>query len=326
MIKKLISIVIPVYNSEKYLEKCICSILNQTYTNIEVILVDDGSTDASPQICDDFVQRDKRVKALHIPNGGVSIARNVGIGQVTGEYLVFVDSDDYVDEDYLEALLQGTQENNADLCVSSLYPENIRASFDLSITPEYTRELLFLLENHLLFGPFIKLYRASIIKDHRILFPEGISYGEDLIFNLDYLRIIDRIFYINYCGYHYVSDNTESLSRKVRWNLFDNEMMLHQKLIDWLKEKHLWTESFQKYMADRIFDTSYNALMLFYRSDCTASVKESYSQIKRIVEDPLLHVLLPLADTGGYAKWAIKGLENRKAILLTTLAMIRRRN
>lgn len=325
MIKKLISIVIPVYNSEKYLEKCICSILNQTYTNIEVILVDDGSTDASPQICDDFVQRDKRVKALHIPNGGVSIARNVGIGQVTGEYLVFVDSDDYVDEDYLEALLQGTQENNADLCVSSLYPENIRASFDLSITPEYTRELLFLLENHLLFGPFIKLYRASIIKDHRILFPEGISYGEDLIFNLDYLRIIDRISYINYCGYHYVSDNTESLSRKVRWNLFDNEMMLHQKLIDWLKEKNLWTEPFQKYVANRVLDTSYNGLMLFFRSDCTASVKGTYFKVKNIVENPLLRKMLPLADTHKYAGWIVSGMRNRNAMLLTMLSVPRRR-
>lgn len=325
MAQKIVSVIVPIYNSQEYLRKCVQSIVDQSYPNIEVILVDDGSSDGSPQICDDFAAQDHRVKAIHIPNGGVSNARNLGVQHAEGAYIAFVDSDDYVDEDYLEALLQGAQENNADLCVSSLYPENVRASFDLSITPEYTRELLFLLENHLLFGPFIKLYRTSIIKKNRILFPEGISYGEDLIFNLDYLRIIDRISYINYCGYHYVSENTESLSRKVRWNLFDNEMMLHQKLMDWLKEKNLWTEPFQKYVANRVFDTSYNGLMLFFRSDCTASVKETYFKVKNIVENPLLRKMLPLADTDKYAGWIVSGMKNRNAMLLTMLSIPRRR-
>lgn len=326
MVQRSVSVIVPIYNSKNYLKKCVLSILNQTYTNIEVILIDDGSSDGSSKICDDFAIQDNRVKVVHIPNGGVSNARNVGIQHATGEYIAFVDSDDYIDEDFLETLVKGMQKNSSDLCVSALSPERLGSSFEIRIAPDYEKELLFLFQNFLLFGPMVKLYRAEMIRKHRISFPKGISYGEDLLFNLDYLSVIDRICYINQCGYHYVLDNTESLSRKVRWNMFDNEMMLHQRLMDWLKEKHLWTESFQKYMADRIFDTSYNALMLFYRSDCTASVKESYSQIKRIVEDPLLHVLLPLADTGGYAKWAIKGLENRKAILLTTLAMTKRRN
>lgn len=322
----VISVVVPVYNSAVYLDKCIQSILKQSYPNWEIILVDDGSTDGSGIICDKYAKEHANIKCFHQENCGVSVARNVGIQQAIGEYIAFVDSDDYIDEELLEALVKGMQKNNSDLCVSALSPEHLGSSFEICITPDSEEELLFLFENFLLFGPMVKLYRSEIMRKYHISFPKGISYGEDLLFNLDYLSVIDRICYINQCGYHYVLDNTESLSRKVRWNMFDNEMMLHQRLMDWLKEKHLWTESFQKYMADRIFDTSYNALMLFYRSDCTASVKESYSQIKRIVEDPLLHVLLPLADTGGYAKWAIKGLENRKAILLTTLAMIRRRN
>lgn len=326
MVQRSVSVIVPIYNSKNYLKKCVLSILNQTYTNIEVILIDDGSSDGSSKICDDFAKQDHRVKVIHIPNGGVSNARNVGIQHATGEYIALVDSDDYIDKEFLEVHVKGIQKNSSDLCVSALNTEHLGRSFEIHIAPDYEEELLFLFQSFLLFGPMVKLYRSEFIRKHQISFPKGISYGEDLLFNLDYLSVIDRICYINQCGYHYVLDNTESLSRKVRWNMFDNEMMLHQRLMDWLKEKHLWTESFQKYMADRIFDTSYNALMLFYRSDCTASVKESYSQIKRIVEDPLLHVLLPLADTGGYAKWAIKGLENRKAILLTTLAMTKRRN
>lgn len=322
----LISVIVPVYNSAMYLEKCIQSILKQNYPHWELILVDDGSSDGSSKICDDFAKQDHRVKVVHIPNGGVSNARNVGIQHATGEYIAFVDSDDYIDEEFLDALVKGMQKNSSDLCVSALNTEHLGSSFEIRIAPDYEEELLFLFQNFLLCGPMVKLYRSEMIRKHQISFPKGISYGEDMLFNMDYLSVIDRICYINQCGYHYVLDNTESLSRKVRWNMFDNEMMLHQRLMDWLKEKHLWTKPLQKYVADRVFDTSYNALMLFYRSDCTASVKESYSQIRRIVENPLLCVLLPLADTGGYAKWAIKGLENRKAILLTTLAMIKRRS
>ena len=321
----VISVVVPVYNSAMYLDKCIQSILKQSYPNWELILVDDGSSDSSPSICDDFVRQDNRVRVVHIPNGGVSNARNVGIQRATGEYIAFVDSDDYVDKDFLEELVKGMEKNNSDLCVSPLSPEHLGSSFEIRIAPDYEKELLFLFQNFLLFGPMVKLYRLEIIRNYQISFPKGISYGEDLLFNLDYLSVIDRICYINQCGYHYVLDNTESLSRKVRWNMFYNEMMLHQRLMNWLQKKHLWTESFKKNVADRVYDTSYNALMLFYRSDCTASVKESYSQIKRIVENPLLRTLLPLADSNGYAKWAVSGLEHRNAVLLTTLSMIKRR-
>lgn len=325
MMTQLVTVIVPIYNSKDYLRKCVLSILNQTYSNIEVILVDDGSSDGSSKICDDFAKQDHRVKVIHIPNGGVSNARNLGVQHAEGAYIAFVDSDDYIDEEYLETLVRGIQKSNADLCVSALDPEYLGNSFEMQLTPDYEENLLFLLQNFLLFGPMVKLYRTDFIRKHQISFPKGISYGEDLLFNLDYLSVIDRICYINQCGYHYVTDNTESLSRKVRWNMFDNEMMLHQKLMDWLKEKYLWASPLQKYMADRVLDTSYNALMLLYRLDCAASVKESYAQIKRIVENPLLRDLLPLADATGYAKWTVSGLEHRNAVLLTTLSMIKRR-
>lgn len=325
MAQKIVSVIVPIYNSQEYLRKCVQSIVDQSYPNIEVILVDDGSSDGSPQICDDFAAQDHRVKAIHIPNGGVSNARNLGVQHAEGAYIAFVDSDDYVDEDYLETLVRGIQKSNADLCVSALDPEYLGNSFEMQLTPDYEESLLFLLQNFLLFGPVVKLYRSDFIRKHQISFSKGISYGEDLLFNLDYLSVIDRICYINQCGYHYVTDNTESLSRKVRWNMFDNEMMLHQKLMDWLKEKNLWTEPFQKYVANRVFDTSYNGLMLFFRSDCTASVKETYFKVKNIVENPLLRKMLPLANTLGYAKWSVRGIEKRSAMLLIVLAMLKRR-
>ena len=100
----LISVIIPVYKVEKYLNKCVDSVLNQTYKNLEIILVDDGSPDKCPEICDEYAKKDDRIKIIHKQNGGLSDARNVGIEKSTGEYITFIDSDDYVDSNYIEQL------------------------------------------------------------------------------------------------------------------------------------------------------------------------------------------------------------------------------
>ena len=117
----LISIIVPVYNVEKYLEKCINSILNQTYKNIEIILIDDGSTDNSGKICDDFSLRFKNIFAFHKINGGSSSARNYGIKKANGNYIMFVDSDDWIDNDMVEFLYNNLKENNCDISISGRY-------------------------------------------------------------------------------------------------------------------------------------------------------------------------------------------------------------
>ena len=117
MEKELISVIVPVYNVENYLSKCVNSILNQTYKNFELILVDDGSPDACPKICDDFEKQDDRVVVVHKVNGGLSSARNAGLDICKGEYIAFVDSDDYIEKDYLDKLYKAIKENNADLSI-----------------------------------------------------------------------------------------------------------------------------------------------------------------------------------------------------------------
>lgn len=117
----LISIIVPIYNVEKYLQKCIQSIINQTYKNIEIILVDDGSKDNSGKICDEFKQIDNRIKVIHKENGGLSDARNAGLKIAKGEYIGFVDSDDYIAQDMFETLYKLAKENNADISIVSFY-------------------------------------------------------------------------------------------------------------------------------------------------------------------------------------------------------------
>jgi len=114
---KTISVIVPVYNVEKYIHRCIDSIINQTYKNLEIILVDDGSTDNCPKICDEYAQKDNRIKVIHKKNGGLSEARNVGIEIATGEYIGFIDSDDYINKKMYELLISGLETNDADICI-----------------------------------------------------------------------------------------------------------------------------------------------------------------------------------------------------------------
>ena len=115
MKKDLISVIIPVYNVEKYLEKCVDSIINQTYKNLEIILVDDGATDNSGKMCDEFAKRDSRIKVIHKENGGLSDARNFGLDVATGEYIAFVDSDDFLDKDFYEYLMKLKDKTSSDI-------------------------------------------------------------------------------------------------------------------------------------------------------------------------------------------------------------------
>ncbi len=110
-----ISVIVPVYNVEKYLEKCLDSIVNQTYKNLEIVLIDDGSTDSSGRICDEYALRDDRFVVVHNENGGVSVARNAGVAKATGEYIMFVDSDDYVEKDIAEVLINLIKQHDADI-------------------------------------------------------------------------------------------------------------------------------------------------------------------------------------------------------------------
>lgn len=122
MSNPLISVIVPIYNVEKYLRECVDSILCQTYSNLEIILVDDGSPDKCPGICDEYAKKDNRVKVIHQDNGGLAHARNVGIANSNGEYLTFIDSDDYVSNDYVESLYKGISEFGADISIASFYP------------------------------------------------------------------------------------------------------------------------------------------------------------------------------------------------------------
>lgn len=214
-----ISIIVPIYQAELYLPHCINSIISQTFTDFELILINDGSTDKSRIICDEYAQKDSRIKVLHIQNQGVSHARNIGIKFAQGEWITFVDSDDWLEQTALECFLAN------DLQQDTLYIEQAQtvisnqyqywpAKFSNTILNLNSIENYTLLNNILIYGtPWGKLYNARVIKDNSIHFDQQLSLHEDHCFYFEYIKHIKKINVINSVGYYYrIDPNNISLS------------------------------------------------------------------------------------------------------------------
>lgn len=169
-----ISVIVPVYNTEKYLCRCIDSILAQSFTDFELLLIDDGSKDSSGSICDDYVRKDNRVCTFHMENGGVSFARKIGVQNANGEFLIFVDSDDYVTNNALEILVSSCKERD-EIIIAGCGDERILKS------EEYVRGLL---ENRIPWGLWSKMYRSSLFDDEVCSVPRYYNIGEDLMVQL----------------------------------------------------------------------------------------------------------------------------------------------
>ncbi len=210
-----ISVIVPIYNAENGLSRCVDSILRQTFMDYELILVDDGSKDTSLQICNEFAKQDSRIRVIHQENAGVSAARNRGLEVSTGEYLMFVDSDDTIDESFFKEALEEIEENNADIYISGLAMEtwlngNVIKSVDYRAKTSkiYTTKTLFedLEINYpqiCICGPTCKLYKRNLIIDNNIRFKEGLNCGEDTYFNLNVFERKPRIFMTDKYYYHY---------------------------------------------------------------------------------------------------------------------------
>ncbi len=182
---ELISIIVPIYNTENYIKKCIESLINQTYKNIEIILVDDGSTDSSYSICKEYREKDNRIKLYTKENGGVSSARNLGIKNATGKYLCFCDSDDYYLDEAISIMSNTMNETNADLCCFGRYGGAFENK-DIS-KKDNPYDLLQYLTSIGSYNCYSKLLKTSIIREYNLLFDESFAISEDTLWLREYL-------------------------------------------------------------------------------------------------------------------------------------------
>jgi len=202
MEKPLISIIVPVYNVEAYLPKSLDSIINQTYENLEIIVVNDGSTDNSPQICEEYAKRDSRIKLLHKKNGGLSSARNAGLDIANGEYIGFVDSDDYIEENMYLEMLNSLKKYDANLVICSYFSDReIKYPCEKSMLVNVDFVFKLYLKDQIQAYAWNKLYSKDIFKDIR--YTDGILF-EDMDVFLPILKKAEKIVLLNDKLYHYI--------------------------------------------------------------------------------------------------------------------------
>ncbi len=221
----LISVIVPVYNCEKYLRRCVESIINQSYNNIETILINDGSTDNSGDLCDAYALSNNRTRVIHTQNNGPAAARNIGIKHSKGSFIFFIDADDYVENDALELLIEHYTQHKADIIAGDfnrIKDGNIDKRNDITFSSnklltkqdiiDYSRCYLKHPNRFLLFAfSWGRLFKTSIIKENNILFNIELHTYEDLAFTFDYLKYTNNLFFLKEVLYNYsIHDNYTS--------------------------------------------------------------------------------------------------------------------
>lgn len=210
----VISVIIPIYNASRYLPHCLDCILKQTFTKWQLLLVDDGSTDNSLDICNNYANKDSRIKVFHKKNEGVSIARQYGLDKVTTPYFIFCDSDDYVEPDYLEKLYDAIRVNCADMVICKYKEEYGNRTVIPELPETDAMGLIHNFLNNKVWGvTWNKLYRTEIVKKHDIRFIPGLQMWEDLAFTIDYLLQVQKIVFVQKTLYHYIMYNSGSITR-----------------------------------------------------------------------------------------------------------------
>lgn len=260
-----ITIVIPCYNIALHLSNCIESVLEQSFNDFELLLINDGSTDDTLKICEQYAKEDKRITVYSHENRGVSFTRNRGIDLAQGYYIMFIDGDDWVEANMLELLLQFIGNNTTP--VSGMIHERKGKVFEnvffknLIVTSQLdydSNEVQNLFPSSLLSSPCCKLYNRSILIDYSIKFEEQLSYQEDLIFNLNYLSYVPRITIVPAFSYHYVEHATSS-SGRFHPHLAQSVTLVHQ-LLERLFATHSKTKSFLHFNLSQVLKLVSNYL------------------------------------------------------------------
>lgn len=308
----LISVIIPVFNAGRFLKKCVESVLSQTFPDFDVCLVDDGSTDGSGDLCDSLAAQSEKVRVIHMGcNRGVSAARNRGIEGTQGTWVCFVDGDDWVTPAYLEELAVAVEDGECDLAVAGLRSVRTGQEDEVAVLPPMElepgcgkeEEWLRLFRSFLLFGPVVKLYRRELLETHSIRFPEDVSYGEDLEFNMAYLKHAGRLRTVDKVGYYYRRAEQGTLSTRFIPEKFTWIVRQFHLVREYFRSMGLQGGRVEEYLAFRWWGLVYDALFEIYHFKNQYGVWGRFRAVRDIVERPEIYLLRAHADAFPWPEW-----------------------
>lgn len=317
-----VSIIVPVYNAEKYLRQCVESLLSQTYRNVEIILVDDGSPDECPQLCNAYASKDKRVRVTHKKSEGAALARKTGLEVTTGEYVLFVDCDDWLEPNTVSDCLSIALRDNADCVMFGYvreYPQKSISSplFDFNFSYELPaseekihRRVVGLIGNELrnpqqidsLSSVCMKLYKSDIARKGKIISERIVGTSEDTIFNL-YAFDGCKVSYINKCFYHYRKSNAQSITTQHKPDLAEKWDVMYdvmQEYIDGSGRKDEYRTPFLNRVACGMIGLGLNEI------GSSESMHKKSRHLKEILDKPLYREAFLQFDTSYCdAKWKL---------------------
>lgn len=276
----LISVIVPVYKVEQYLDECVESIVNQTHKNLEIILVDDGSPDRCPAMCDAWAVRDNRIKVLHLANGGAGAARNAAMDIMTGEYFGFVDSDDTVNPDMYEVMLREMLDNDVDI-VSTVFDPARYGVETAELMFDRTQAVNEMLDVRVPLSTWSKLYRTARFKDIRY---EHCT-SEDFLFNIDCFMRIDKLLVINRKLYNYRTNNA-GVTHTVNKRYFD-QINIFKQVKQRLGEAPQYTDCLNRFEWRMMLHIAH----VLRKTGNKRKFADEYKMCRRFVRHNLVHIL-----------------------------------
>lgn len=326
--KDLITIIIPVYNVKKYLKQCIESVVNQTYKNIEIILVNDGSTDGSGDICDEYAIKDSRVRVIHKKNAGLGLARNSGLEKASGKYVTFIDSDDYADINMIESLYNCILDEKADTCIGGYKRVDDEGSIIFEESYNYSiftgkniqKKLFYRMlgsspekSDAIRMSVWNSMYSMEIIRENAIKFPSEREFiSEDIIFDSDYYKNAKKVIIIGSTAYNY-RINALSLTMKYNKDRFEKYKLLCSTLIDRLSLDDIDNDAILR--IKRMFFVNVRTCILQeVKSYSSPSYNKAINNIKSICNDKYLHSVIdsyPVEKMGKKQQIFIKLIQKR---------------
>lgn len=299
----LISVIVPIYNMEKLMRKCLDSILAQTFPDYECLLIDDGSKDGSPAICDEYAAKDRRFKAFHKPNGGLSDARNYGLARAQGEYTIFFDPDDWVDEDCLKDLYEKAKETNADIVMCDFYNEN---QFYITVKKlslnSLDRESVLkgVLTGRIIGATWNKLIKRDLYLTTQILYPVGIYGCEDQYTMCRLLKNEVTIAYIPKPYYHYMYYGNGTQSRHYNENTYEMDKKIVNMFVSLFSDEGYRQLAYLRKTSYMVGHAFLCGQKYFTNDEFVESFGEYEQLIKKVSRKRIINVLYWFSFRGYY--------------------------
>lgn len=300
-----VSIIMPVYKVEEYVGKAIESILAQTLQEWEFLIVDDGTPDRSGEICDQYAENDQRIHVIHKENGGAPSARNLAIEMAKGEYMYFLDSDDWAEPTMLEDMYRLAKRDNAQLVVAGFYIDTYVGNGKYITDDYFVEDAVYadketfrknaykLFDRNLLYTPWNKLYEANYIMKNNLRFPT--TFWDDFPFNVSIVKNVERVTVTSKQYYHFLRARTESETAAYRPGMYEKREEEHSWMVNLYKAWHVWDYESKEMIARRYIERFIGCVENVTNPKCQMSEKEKRQEIKKMLTNPRVDKMVKIA-------------------------------